>query len=313
MAQPTYIDQALTNVSNAWFNKSNEFIAPLLFPEVVVKKKTFKVAQFGKENLRIETSTSTVRTGLSKAQRIDTSRSYVDYGPLTEHALSGVVTKDDYDMTDSPFEPESDTVEAINAKMVLVDEFDIAAQLTDAAVITNNVALTGTAQWSDKANSNPFGDIETGLRVMDSAMARPNTLTMSWTVWTHLIGNPNFLDRVKFTEMGVMSQEKFLQLLAPYGITKLLIGRAKRLTSAEGQADGAFSDVWGKHAILSYTTDKPGRKELNGAYKFRLENGREVTKEQKLNPVHTELVNTDYYDNVIMNKDLFYLIRNVVA
>jgi hypothetical protein len=313
MSQPTYIDQALTNVSNAWFNKANDLIAPFLFPEVLVGKKTFKVPRYGKENLRLESSLSTVRTGLTPAKRIDITRTYDDFGPLQEHALAGVVTKDDYELTDSPFEPEADTVEAINAKMLLVDEYDIANQLGDTSIITQNTTLTGTAQWNNKASADPFGDIETGLRLMDGAMARPNTLTMSWTVWTYLISNPNFLDRIKWTEIGIMTQEKFLQLMAPYGIEKLYVGRAKRLTSNEGQPDGSFSDVWGKNVILSYTTNQPGRKEINGAYKFRLTDGRSVTKEQKLNPVHTELVNTDYYDNVIMNASLFYLIKNVVA
>lgn len=307
MSQPTYIDQALTNVSNAWFNKDNDFIAGKVFPEVLVGKKTFKVGKYGKDGLRIPSSS--VRTGLSQAKKVSLTRSYNDYGPLQEHALADDVTKDDYDMTDDPFEPESDAVENINQIMTLIDEKEVASLLADPAVITQYTTLTGGDKWSDYGNSNPFDDITTGVKAFD--FVDPNTAFMSWDVWLTLINHPDFLDRIKWSQMGVMTEADFLKLLSPFGITKLYVGKAKENTAAEGQTD-ATGYVWGNHFWLGYVTDRPGRKQVNGGYKFRLQDGRQVTKEYKNDPQHTHLVNTDYYDHVLMSDECFYLVKDAI-
>ncbi|MET4003862.1 hypothetical protein ABIB48_002600 [Arthrobacter sp. UYCu511] len=66
--QPTYIDQALSNVANAWENTQEDFIADKLFPIVEVTKKTFQIAEYGKENLQLPGNS--LRTGLSAAASV---------------------------------------------------------------------------------------------------------------------------------------------------------------------------------------------------------------------------------------------------
>lgn len=308
---PIYVDQALTNVSNAWFNQDSDFIANRIFPEVVVTKKTFKIPEYSKDNLRVPSSS--VRTGESKAKRVSYGRTYNDAGPLQEHSLSDFVTKDDYDMTDDPFDPESDAVENINHLMALIDEKDLASMLSDTAVVTQNTTLSGTDQWSDYGNSNPFDDIKIGaIQMRNSSLKVPNTFFTSWEAWIQMVDHPDFLDRIKWSKTGVMTEADFLQLFAPYGITKIAIGKAAENTAVEGQTD-TLGAVWGKHAWLGYVTDRPGRKEVNGGYKFRLQDGREVTKEAQNNPPGTEVVNRDYYDHILLNEECFYLLKNVVA
>ena len=70
--QSIYLDSALTGVANAWFNQEQDYIANKLFPTVKVKKPTFKIAQFGKENLQIPANS--LRTGDSKSRQVDYSR-----------------------------------------------------------------------------------------------------------------------------------------------------------------------------------------------------------------------------------------------
>jgi len=305
---PIFIDQALTNVSNAWFNQDSDFIAGQLLPEVIVNKTTFKVGKYGKDGLRLPSNT--LRTGEAKAKRVNLTRGYDDIGPLQEHSLSDFITKDDYELTDDPFEPESDSVENMNSIMALVDEKDVATQLTNTSIVTQNTTLSGTDQWSDYDNSDPITDIVAGIET--GKFINYNTIAMGWEVWLKLSQHPVLLDRLKWSERGVVTEEAFLSLLAPYGIKKLLIGKAKENTGKEGLADSVAS-VWGKNVILAYVTDKPGRKKVNGGYKFRLKNGREVTREAKNNPRGTELVNTDYYGHFILSTDCFYLIKNAVA
>lgn len=264
-----FIDQALTNVSNAWFNQDSDFIAGFLLPEVILNKPTFKVGKYGKDGLRLPSNT--LRTGESKAKRVNLTRGYDDIGPLQEHSLSDFITKDDYELTDDPFEPESDSVENMNSIMSLVDEKDVASQLTNTSIVTQNATLSGTDQWNDYEKSDPIDGIVTGIGT--GKFINYNTIAMGWEVWLKLSQHPVLLDRLKWSEHGVVTEEAFLSLLAPYGIKKLLIGKAKENTGKEGLAD-SIGSVWGKNVILAYVTDKPGRKKVNGGYKFRLKNGR---------------------------------------
>lgn len=311
MSQPTYIDQYLTNVSNAWLNADSDFIAEKLFPVVSVPKKTFKVAGYTKESLRIPSSS--VRTGEAKARRVNLGRTEDDFGPLHEHSLSDFVTQDDIDMTDDPYDALGDAVENIMQKLALIDEKDLATTLASTAVITQNVTLAGTDQWSDYDNSTPFDDIKTAAITMKgTALKVPNTFACSWEVWIQLVDHPDFLDRIKWSQTGVMTEADFLKLLAPYGITQIFIGKVSENVAVEGDSD-SLSAVWGKHAWLAYVTATPGRKQVNGGYKFQLMNGRETTREAFNNPKGEEVLVRDYYDYELLNPELFYLIKNAVA
>lgn len=304
--QASYIGQALTNVSTAWLN--DDFISELIFPEVLVKKPTFQVGKYGKDSLIIPSSS--VRAGEAKAKRVSLTRGYDTYGPLNEHSLSDVVTREDYELSDEPFDPESDAVENIHQKMALVDENDLATQLSSTSIITQNTTLSGTSQWSD-STSNPFQDIKTGAQT--ASFKKYNTLFMGSTVYDNLILHPELLDRIKWSATGVITEEAMLALFRPFGIERIVVGRARKNTGEEGTGTNTFSSVWGKNAWLGYVTPGPGRKEISGGYKFRLEGAREVTKETFNNPPVTEVVVRDQYDHIIMNTECFYLIKDAVA
>jgi hypothetical protein len=311
MSQPSYVDQRLTNVANAWMNADSDFIAQQVFPVVPVTKKTFKVAGFTKESLRIP-STS-VRTGESKAKRVSLGRTEDDFGPLHEHSLADFVTRDDQQMSDNPYNALNDSTENILQKMALIDEKALATVLSNASIITAGTTLSGIHQWSDYANSTPFEDIKTGaLAMKSSALKAPNTFITSWEAWMQMVDHPDFLDRIKWSQTGVMAESDFLKLFAPYGITKILIGKVSENTAYEGQTD-SLSAVWGKHAWLAYITNRPGLKEVNGGYRFTLTNGRETTRETMNNPAGDEVLVRDYYDYELLNAGCFYRITNVVA
>ncbi|MBV1778686.1 hypothetical protein KRR55_06110 [Paeniglutamicibacter sp. ABSL32-1] len=306
--QPIYLDQALTNVANAWENTQEDFIADKLFPVVTVKKPTFKIPEYGKENLNLPAST--VRTGLSKALSVSQTRSYKQAQPLVEHALSGVVTEDDYELTDDPFEPESDETENILSVMALVDEKALADKLTDPLVVTNNRTLLGTDRWSDYANSDPFNDIKTA--VTSSKFIKYNTMALSRDGYLSLISHPDILDRLKWAQGGAVSLEQLKQLFGPFGITNIYIGQARANLAPEG-LDEDIQNIWGNDVLFGFVTPKPGRKQLNGGYKFVLTDGRKATKEQLSDPDHTKIVVKDRYNYEMLMNDAWYLLKDAFA
>lgn len=313
MAQASYLDQRLTNVSNAWMNDDKDFIAEQVFPIVPVQKKTFKVGSYTKESLRVPNTS--VRTGEAKARRVNLGRTDQQMGPLSEHALSDFVTNDDQEMTDDPYDALEDATENIMQKMSLIDEKALATFLSSTSNITHNtnIGATPTNQWNDYGNSTPFNDIKTGaIQMKSSALKIPNTFFTSWEAWIQMVDHPDFLDRIKWSQTGVMTEADFLKLFAPYGITNIIIGKVSENTAQEGLTD-SLSAVWGKNAWLAYITNKPGLREVNGGYKFQLENSRRTTRESFNNPPGDEIVQFDYYDYELMNAECFYLMQAVVA
>lgn len=308
MSNPAqFVVPQLTGVSTAWTNDDKDFISDIIFPEVIVPKTSFEVAKYSKEALIIPQTS--VRTGEAKAKRVSLNRGIDTFGPLNEHALSDFVTREDYKLSDDPFEPESDAVENIMEKLALIDENNLATQLADTTIITNNTTLSGTSQWNDAA-STPFQDIKTASQA--AAFKKFNTLFMGSEAFDELMLHPELLDRIKWSQTGVLTEEAILTLFRPFGIDRIVVGRAVANTGKEGVSD-TFTSVWGKNAWLGYVTNKPGRKTINGGYKFRLQDGREATREYMNNPAGAEVLVRDQYDHVIMETDCFYLIKNAVA
>ncbi|MCK0519319.1 hypothetical protein [Williamsia sp. DF01-3] len=98
--------------------------------------------------------------------------------------------------------------------------------LTDTSIITQNTTLSGRSQWSDYGNSNLFKDIKTAvLQARAASFKAPNTITFSQDVWLQLVDHPDFLDRIKWSNLGVVTEADFLRLFAPYGIARVLVGR----------------------------------------------------------------------------------------
>lgn len=308
-----YVDKALTNLSQAWSNDSEDFISRKLFPTLTVEKKTGKYWAYNKDNLRVPSST--LRSGRSKTQEATYGKSLSDFGPLSEHALKDFISKDEYDMTDQPLSIESDSVNFLNEQMAIAEEQDLATTLADTNIITNNVDLssTPTSQWSDYSNSDPFVQITNAIVTARSAMIKiPNTIAFSWEVWIKLISHPAFLDRIKWSGTGVVTEAHLQTLLAPFGITNILVGKVMKNNVNEGQTDSLVS-VWGKHCWLAYITPTPSLRAVNGGYTLQLANGKYVDKWDKADPKGSFVRNNDYYDQMLFSSACFYLIKNAVA
>lgn len=310
---PAYVDPVLTEVSQKYTNAPDAFIADKLLPVIVVPKKTGKYWAYNKDNLRVGATDIDLRTGRSQTAEASFGKSLSDFGPLQEHALKDFITKDEYEMTDSPLSAETDVVEFLSEKMTLARELSAANILRSTTVITQNTTLSGTSQFNDYANSDPFVSIKNGvIAARNSSFKVPNTISMGWDVWMTLVDHPKFLDRIKWNQTGVITEADFLKLFAPYGITKLFIGKAMRDTSVEGQT-ATTSSIWGKDVLIAYVTDSPSLRTVNGGYTLVLKNGKYVDKWDDNDPKGKWVRNNDYYLQMLFATDLYYLIKNAIA
>ena len=306
--QPLYLDPALTNVANAWYNKQEDFVANKIMPTVTVKKSTFKVGQFDKSNLQMPANS--LRTGAAKTKSVGYNRSYVQGQPLVEHSLKDWVYKDDYEQSDDPFDPESDTTENILQVMQVIDEKAMVDTLTSTSIVTNNTTLSGTSQWSDLDHSSPITDIKNAAN--SALWVDFNTMVLGKNDYLTLITHPEIRDYLKWNGKGGVTYDQLLSVVGQFGIQQILIGRARGNTAPEGTTENV-QRLWSKDVLFAYVTDTPGRKQINGGYKFQLENGREVTNEQINDPPMNEIIVRDYNNYQLLMPEAYYLVKSAFA
>lgn len=310
---PAYVDPVLTTMSQKWGNDSEDFIAEKLFPVIDVPKPQGKYWAYNKDNLKTGGTNIDLRTGRSKTAEVTFGKSLENWGPLQEHALKDFISKDELDFTDSPLDIEADSVDNLNEVMKLSQEISLATMLRDTLIITNNVTLSGTSQWNDYANSDPFIAIKTRvIALRNSAFKKPNTIAFSWDVWLQLADHPKLLERIKYNRDGVITTADIVKLFSPYGITQVFVGAAMYDTTTEGQT-GTPTSVWGKDVIIGYVTPRPSLRTVNGGYTLRLRNGKYVDKWDEADPKGEYVRNNDYYDQMLFAGELFSLIKNAVA
>ena len=162
------VDKLLTNLSNKIVPLN--YISEQILPLVNVVQSSGKVGQYGNSHLRIE---SDITGGKNKYPSIQT-RTYAttDYS-ITKHGLSDIVTEEDMANVEDPFDAMTDTTDELTTKLWLGKEKSLADTITDTAVITDNVTLSGTDQFNDYANSSPLDAFSTARNAVYNNVGTP--------------------------------------------------------------------------------------------------------------------------------------------
>lgn len=246
--QDVVIDPALSNVSVKYSNDT--FIADLIFPTLKVAKQTGKYYIYDKSNLRRDKSN---RSAGSPSNEIDFGLSLSAVFSCDDHALKGFVADEVQDQAEVALNPLVDETETITEKLMLDREVALSTMLADTAQVTQNTTLSGTSQWSDYSNSDPIGDVRTArTTIHTNTFKKPNTMIMGKQVFDMLCEHPQIIERIKYSQLGVVTAELMARV---FQVEKILVGEAGYNTAAEGQTD-SLSYVWGKHCVLAFINPK---------------------------------------------------------
>ena len=238
------VDPMLTKTAIGY--KNERMIADLVFPELGVNKQSGKHFTYDRARFRVEETERAAGTNSKEVTlAVGTGSTYF----AEDHALKQFVSDEDRDNAITPTTPMVDATENVMDLLKIAKEKELADLITSTANLTQNTTLAGTDQWSDYTNSDPFDDLETGMQTVHSAIGvNPNTLILGKEVFDKLKHHPDLLERVKYSERGVITVEMLANLI---GVEQVLIGGAYYTSSAEGQTE-ATSYVWGKHSILAF-------------------------------------------------------------
>jgi len=264
MPQPTgadvHADAFLTNVSTAYIQNHDNFIAGKAFPTVNVDKRSNKYPTYTKADwFRDEAKLREAGSESAGSGYTMSSDTYF----CDTYALHKDINDDDRDNADAGINMESDATEFVTQRLLMRKEIQWAAEFFVTGVW--GTSSTPGNLWSSYTTSDPITDVETGkTTILQNTGMEANTLVLGYQVWTQLKHHPDIVDRFKYTS----SQSITTDLLgALFEVPKILVAKAVKNTTGEG-ITASMSFTHGKHALLCHVAPAPGLLVPSAGYTF---------------------------------------------
>lgn len=297
------VDPVLSNVSKAYQNEM--YIAEMLLPSFKVGTQRGKYYQYDQAKFR---RNSTLRAAGAKAKEVEYGLSTASYA-AEDHALKEKTPWEIIKQADSALDPERDATENVTEQLMIDKEVALATSMADTGTLTQNTTLSGTSQWSDYTNSDPIGDVRTGMQTVQQAIGRkPNTLVLGKQTYDQLIDHPTIVERVKYSLGAAVTPDLLARI---FDVQKVIVAEAIYNTATEGQSD-SLSYIWGKHAWLLYITPAPRLRQVTFGYTFKWEDRKVKKWDDEDAEARYVRVNENYVQKFVAT-EAAYLIKNAVA
>lgn len=322
-----HVNAPLTNISVAFLQNPNNFIASKVFPVVPVSKRSDVYFQFDRGYFN---------RNEAKVRAPNTPSAGGDYALSTASYLCEVKAyhKDIADQirhnADSMLNLDVEATEFVTHKLLIEREASFASQFMNTGVWGVDVAgVAGTPssgevkQWNDAA-SDPVVNIRVAKRaVQEKTGFRPNTLTLGRAVFDALLDNQEIVDRIKYGQMpGSPALVNEQSLAALFELDRILVSDAIVNTAKEGQTN-AHSFIVGKSALLSYTPSSSGLMTPAAGYNFAWtghlgataeSEGLRIRKLRRAEEYAADRIEGEIaYDLKLVSADLGYFFNTIVA
>ena len=325
MPQPNinsvHIDAILTNISVAYLQNQDNFIADKVFPVIPVDKKSDKFFTYTKNDwFRDEAQR---RAG-------GTESAGGGYGLSTDSYNADVFAfhKDVDDQTlynaDAPLNPLREATEFVTRRLMLRKEIQWNTDFFAGGIWANDYdgvsgapSTNEVKQWSDYAASDPIDDIEDAKAgILSATGMEANTLVLGYDVFRALKNHPDIVDRIKYTSAQTITAD---MLAAMFDVPRVIISKAVKATNNEG-ATAAYSFTSGKKALLCYVAPTPGLLTPSAGYSFSWTGvsgglGATVgTSQFRMESLKADRIEAEMaFDNKVIASDLGWFWDSVVA
>ena len=306
----TKVDKFLTQISLFYSNES--YIGELVAPVLKVVQKTGIVPKYGKENLKVYAGQG-IRLPGNRAVGFNYSVNITDKYSCYEHSFEKQVPWELAANSDDPYDPKRDATKVATDLILQNQEYALATAMSSTSLLTLNTTLSGGNQWSSFGTSNPISDINTGINQVRFGIARrPNSITLSYPVFQMLKQHPMVRDAMKFTNGGQPSDTDMGNFIKQFfNFKNVFIGEAVGDLTIEGQT-ASLTELWGKIAVLHYTTPSPSILTPTFAYTF-FDIPRSVDTYPEVKE-KSDYVRTSYsFDQHICDANAAYLIAGAIA
>ena len=319
-----HVDQPLTNLTLAYAQSQENFIADKVFPTVGVSKQSDKYYIYDRANMnrtgdveKLAPRTEVNRIGMT----LSTSSYFADvYGlgmDFDEQTLAN---------EDAMLDIRSAGAETLAMRLMIHREEQFASNFFVAGQWGTDNTLTGNDQWSDYTNSDPIDAVTLARRTvqLSSGGFKPNTMVVGKEVRDKLINHPDVLARLNggatVTNTALVTDAKLAEI---FEVENFYVMEAVKNSSVEGVAESnAF--IGGKNALLCYTPSNAGLMSPAAGLTFAWNNlegvnnlgitvesfSDDALKRQQI----AEMIQVKMsYDMKVVGADLGYLFINAVA
>lgn len=268
-----HVDAVLTNVSVAYLQSADAFVAAKVFPNVPVQKQsdryyTYDRGDFNRDEMEIRAPATESAGG---GYRLDNTPTY--YCPV--YAYHKDIPDEVRDNADAVLNQNSEATQFCSLKALIKREKIFVTKFFTSGLWTTGYTATtaspGTNQvirWN-MSTSTPIEDIRLTKRtVMESTGFAPNKLVLGRAVYDALLDHPDIIDRLKAGQTpGGPAMANRVALAQIFEVGEILVMDSIQNTAKEGQTN-SHSFIGGKHALLVYAAPNPGLMTPTGGYTF---------------------------------------------
>lgn len=260
-----HVNRPLTNISIAFLQNADNFVADRAFPNIPVTKQsdryfTYDRGEFNRDEMQ-KRAPSTESAGATYS--IDSTPTYF----ANVWAIHKDVDDQVRQNADSPLQLDREATEFVTHKALIKREKEFVSNFFGASLWATD--KTASPKW-DAASSTPIEDIRTGKRtVLASTGFRPNKMVVTRNVYDVLLDHPDIVGRLDRgqTPVGPAVTNR-MQLAAIFELDEILVMDAIENTANKG-GTASHSFIGGTDGcLLVYAAPSPGLMVPSAGYTF---------------------------------------------
>lgn len=281
-----HVNRPLTNISLAFTQKADNFIAMKVFPNVSVAKQsdayfTYDRGEFNRDEME------------ERAPGTESAGGTYSIGTDTYYARIRAYHKDIPDPVranqDNPINLDREATTFCTQKALINREknwaaaffpashapggvwtFDVdgaASATAPASFDPTNASANDKVFWND-ASSTPIEDVRQGKRfVLESTGFAPNVMVLGRAVYDSLLDHPDLVGRLDRGQTTGAAMVNKAAMAALFEVDEVLVMDAVENTAVKGQT-AVHAFIGGKNALLAYRPPAPGIMTPAAGYTF---------------------------------------------
>jgi hypothetical protein len=314
---PFPIESELTAITLAYQNR--RLIADEVLPRTPAPSREFKWLQMGRDQMFTVPETLVGRKGQPNEVEFGGTETP---GFVRDYGLDDVVPNEDLDSAPAGFDPLGTAVTGVTELIALDREKRVADLVFNSNTYpaANRTTLSGTSQWSDYTNSDPYSAIQTAL---DGMLMRPNVAVIGRLAWSKLRVHPKITAALApsstgntLTANGLGSPATLQAVADLLELDRIIVGEAFINTAKPGQT-ASLSRCWGKHMAFLHQNPVATIRGNAVTFGFTAEWGNRVAgsmPEPKVGLRGSQRVRVgESVNELIVASDVGYYFQNIVA
>lgn len=269
LVNQVHVDAALSQMSVAYIQNANNFVARRMMPVLPVQYRSDKYFVYDQGDfLRDEAQMRAAGTESAGSEYALTTATYT----AQRYALHKDIADEIRFNADPAIDPERDAVEFLAQKMLIHEDRKFAQDFMTTGVWGSDKQGAGNdfASWTVTttdiiAQVDAWGDI-----IQKATGNRPNKLLLSREVYAVVKNNSTILESIKYTQTGVLTPDLLAGLL---GVDEVIVADGIYNSSAAGAAASykfAVGEDAGvtKSGLLAYVNPTPSLLQPSAGYTF---------------------------------------------